>query len=59
MTNPLPARDVTKESTEKSGAATPTRVTAARRYAPPRIVIPANESSLLQKEEDCCSRATD
>jgi len=59
MTQPLPARETGKNSAEKSAGAHDIRVTAARRYTPPRLVIPANESSLLQKEEDCCSQATD
>ena len=54
MTNSLPARAATAEHST-------TRVTAVRRpvSSVKLTTIPKSDSSLLQKEEDCCCRATD
>ena len=54
MTNPSPARaQQTPDIT--------TRITAVRRpvSSVKLVTVPKSDSSLLQKEEDCCCRATD
>lgn len=55
MTNSLPARTVAPQQTAN------TRVTAVRRpvSSVKLSMVPKSDSSLLQKEEDCCCRATD
>ncbi len=54
MTNSLPAQQPQTQNVT-------TRVTAVRRpvSSVKLSMVPKSDSSLLQKEEDCCCRATD